>query len=254
MPDHALLTDASANSGRRMSLPASVLLLAWLAAGPMVAEPLSKAKLLQLAGSVDEAVVVQLVQRDCVDFELTADTVVELAPAIPKSVLSAAISCRQQRTASPATGVDLTAQTPSTLVVLPFSGTADFRTLSTETLSAFLLGRTSLQIMQPEALGTKQVYVTADPATGSFSISEAQRVGAVVRAQFAVMGDINAQSGGGMLNAVATIKLVDVASGSVMFSSQKKCGLLIANSQQQCVIRAVKRAAEDLLPKLPRKR
>lgn len=222
------------------------------------AASLSKQQLVELAQSVDESLVVQLVQRDCIDFEPTAEVILELSDKVPARVLSEAIHCKDAESAGfgaspPASSVpspDPGSLSATAVVILPFSGTPEFRTLAAETLSTELLDLTDLQLIQPQSLETRRLVVASDPATASVSIAEVQRIGAAVSARYAIMGDINSTQGDGLLNAVATLKLVDVADGAVLQATQKKCGLLIANSQQQCVIRAVKRAAQDLAPGL----
>lgn len=63
--------------------------------GQPLAAALSKSQLLELVGKgVDTTLIVQLVERDCVDFEVTAEVLLELSPSVPKEVLQAAMSCK----------------------------------------------------------------------------------------------------------------------------------------------------------------
>ncbi len=62
------------------------------------AEPLSKVKLLELASKgVDPVLIRTLVERDCVSFDIDADTLVELSSKVPADVLEAAMRCRGPR-------------------------------------------------------------------------------------------------------------------------------------------------------------
>lgn len=59
------------------------------------AAPISREQLVQMVESgVDASVVLQIVERDCVDFEITPEVLIELSPTVPKEILEAAISCR----------------------------------------------------------------------------------------------------------------------------------------------------------------
>lgn len=56
---------------------------------------ISREQLLAMVESeVDADVILQLVQRDCVDFDMTPETVVNLSPLLSKEVLQAAIACK----------------------------------------------------------------------------------------------------------------------------------------------------------------
>jgi hypothetical protein len=82
-----------------------VVLLSLLTAGTAAAEPLSKAQLLDLIGkNVDSQLVLDLVKRDCVAFEVDAATLIELSQKVPTPILQAAMDCRKrQAVVDPAT-------------------------------------------------------------------------------------------------------------------------------------------------------
>lgn len=96
------------------------------------AEPLTKERLLDLiAKGVDPELVLSLVQRDCVAFEVDADTLVELSPQVPTSILQAAMDCRKrtiaiEQTPGPTSNSPEAATSPLTLrevktvTVIPF--------------------------------------------------------------------------------------------------------------------------------------
>jgi hypothetical protein len=59
--------------------------------------PLSKSQLLELSKKeVDVSLIVSLIEKDCVDFEVDAAAVLELSDLVPKAALEAAISCRDE--------------------------------------------------------------------------------------------------------------------------------------------------------------
>lgn len=71
-----------------------VLLGSLLGLSPPADAEISKQQLPELIRSgVEEAVVLDLVRRDCVDFEVTPEVVLELSPEVPAEVLRAAIAC-----------------------------------------------------------------------------------------------------------------------------------------------------------------
>lgn len=56
---------------------------------------ISKVQLLEMIEKgVDLGLITQLVERDCVDFEVTPEAAIELSPRVPGGVLEAAIKCR----------------------------------------------------------------------------------------------------------------------------------------------------------------
>ena len=65
-------------------------------AGRSDAAPVSKAQLLSMAQEkVDPKVILAIVERDCIDFEVDAGNVSELSRLLPPEVLQAAIACRK---------------------------------------------------------------------------------------------------------------------------------------------------------------
>ena len=66
-----------------------------LFASTALADEVSRWQLLELKETgVDVALIVALVEAECVDFELDADTLLELAPRLDKPILQAIFDCR----------------------------------------------------------------------------------------------------------------------------------------------------------------
>lgn len=78
------------------SLIVAIVVPLWLGAGSATGvEPLSREKLQSLLKSgVDADVIAALIRKDCVSFQLDADTVLELSQQVPPGILKAAIECR----------------------------------------------------------------------------------------------------------------------------------------------------------------
>ena len=58
---------------------------------------LSKEKLLEMVDAgIDTALIVSLVEKDCIDFDMDADNLLDLSSKVPKEVLQAAIECRER--------------------------------------------------------------------------------------------------------------------------------------------------------------
>ena len=71
--------------------PILLALLLPLAAGAEV----SKEQLLQMADAgMDPGLMASVVERDCVDFEVDPETLIELTPRVPAAALKAAVACR----------------------------------------------------------------------------------------------------------------------------------------------------------------
>lgn len=63
---------------------------------------ISKEELLKMVGDkIDTSLIVSLVEKDCVDFDMNADNLIELANKVPNDVLKAAIDCRKRASARP---------------------------------------------------------------------------------------------------------------------------------------------------------
>lgn len=111
--------------------PIAQLLALVFVAGAAQAEPLTKEQLLDLiAKGVDPALVLTLVERDCVTFTVDAAALVELSSSIPPEILKAAMACRDRLTAvaapdptAPADSVQaaLTLREVKTVTVIPFT-------------------------------------------------------------------------------------------------------------------------------------
>jgi hypothetical protein len=74
---------------------------------------ISRAELIEMATKhVDPRVMLALVQRDCVDFDLTPAIAVELSRIVQPDILNAIIDCRQQRLTTPPIQVPLSSSIP----------------------------------------------------------------------------------------------------------------------------------------------
>ncbi|QAA94451.1 hypothetical protein [Pollutimonas thiosulfatoxidans] len=63
-----------------------------------------------------------------------------------------------------------------------------------------------------------------------------------------VMGKVTSHKTWGSLNGFSTIRIYDVRSGKRIANFHRPSGLLMAHSEHQCVMAAVKRTAEDATP------
>lgn len=82
-------------------VPFLVLLAALALPGPALAgKPVSRAQLAEMVRQkVDTSLIVSLVEKDCVDFEVTGANLAGLSQELPKEVLKAAMDCRKVRPA-----------------------------------------------------------------------------------------------------------------------------------------------------------
>ena len=114
---------------------ASLLSLSVLFVAPASAA-ISKADLLALIEKkVDQKLVLSLVQRDCVDFDITPDVLLELSDKVPSEIVQAAIDCKSPANSkggvseaiSLSSAPPFTANDVQTVAVIPltFDGQAD---------------------------------------------------------------------------------------------------------------------------------
>ena len=62
-----------------------------------------------------------------------------------------------------------------------------------------------------------------------------------------MLGNVNAHKTANTFNGFATVRLIDVKTGKVVAASHKPSGLLVGWSEHQGVMKAVERAAKDIL-------
>ena len=79
-------------------------------------------------------------------------------------------------------------------------------------------------------------------APSEIALAKAKEVGA----QVLIMGKVTSHHTSGMLNGFSTVRVINVENGEVLASFHRPSGLLIANSEHQCVMAAVSRTAEDV--------
>ncbi|MGH9440815.1 MAG: hypothetical protein ACRD16_00915 [Thermoanaerobaculia bacterium] len=102
-----------------IGMAGTLLLLGLRAAG---ASPVTKAQLMSMAKEgVDPKVILAIVERDCVDFDVDAGNAGALSRAVPAPVLEAAISCRRAAFRAPKSGTDALAPAGAAASAAPLS-------------------------------------------------------------------------------------------------------------------------------------
>lgn len=132
-----------------------------------------------------------------------------------------------------------------TKVFVPrFEGNPDFVEESTDFFIAELEPRISASVIQGSALRSESTDVLAggNLAPTELAIAKAKEAGA----QVVVMGKVTSHNTGAMLNGFSTVRVIDVSTGAVLASFHRPSGKLMANSEHQTVMAAVKRTAEDV--------
>ena len=132
-----------------------------------------------------------------------------------------------------------------TKVFVPrFEGNPNFVEESTDLFVAELESRISASVVQGSALRAESTDVLAG---GNFAPTELGIVKAKeVGAQILIMGKVTSHNTGAMLNGFSTVRVIDVATGSVLASFHRPSGKLVANSEHQTVMAAVSRTAKDV--------
>ena len=132
----------------------------------------------------------------------------------------------------------------SKVFVPRFEGNPNFVEESTDLFVAELESRISATVVQGSVLRTESTDVLAggNLAPVELAIAKAKEAGA----QVLVMGKVTSHNTGAMLNGFSTVRVIDVATGTVLASFHRPSGKLVANSEHQTVMAAVSRTAEDV--------
>lgn len=132
------------------------------------------------------------------------------------------------------------------IVVLPFTGKAQFVNLATNTFTLQMVGQQNFILVQPEETKVKFTQLGIETGTNTLATLEAQKIASVFNAQGILMGNIDSYNNGLTLNAFATVKLVDAKTGQIVAATHQPSGLLFAYSEQQCVVAAIENVSDDV--------
>lgn len=132
------------------------------------------------------------------------------------------------------------------IVVLPFTGKGQYVDLATSTFTLQMVGQRDFILVQPDETKVKLTQLGVSVGANTLTTVEAQKVASVFNAQGILMGNIDSYNNGATLNAFATVKLVDAASGQIVAAVHEPSGLLMAYSEQQCVIAAIENVANEV--------
>lgn len=134
------------------------------------------------------------------------------------------------------------------LFVPRFEGNPDFVEESTDYFVSLLESKIENTIIQGSVLRQESTDITSG---GNLAPTElALRIAKSQGADLLVLGKVTSHSTMGALNGFSTIKVIDVETGEKLANFHRPSGLLIAYSEHQCVMAAVKRTSEDLLTAL----
>ena len=132
------------------------------------------------------------------------------------------------------------------IVVVPFAGKGQHVELATNTFAMQMIGEKHFILVQPEETRVKLTQLGVVVGSGTISILEAQKVARVFNAQGVIMGSIDTYNNGMTLNAFATVRIVDAATGQIVAATHQPSGLLMAYSEQQCITAATENAAKEI--------
>lgn len=124
------------------------------------------------------------------------------------------------------------------VVILPFDGEQEYARDSEDTFKLHLMSQSNFVLVEPPDLSL---------FTRPFSVSDAQIVGQIAKAEAVIMGNVSSYNNGITMNGFATVKIIDTRTGEVVAVSHKPSGLLFGYSVHQGVMEAVKRTAKDVL-------
>lgn len=126
-----------------------------------------------------------------------------------------------------------------------FEGNPDFVEASTDYFISEIESKTSHRIVQGSALRRESTDIHSG---GNLApLEEALKLARSNGYDVLVMGKVTSHKTWGSLNGFSTIRIYDVKSGELLANFHRPSGLLMAYSEHQCVMAAVKRTAEDSL-------
>ena len=130
-----------------------------------------------------------------------------------------------------------------TVYVPRFEGNPEFVEESTDMFVSELETRISSKVVQGPSLRLEGSDITSggNIADTDYAIAAAKRAGA----QAVILGKVTSHKDGGTLNGFATVRIIEVNNGNVIASFHRPSGKLMAWSEHQAVMAAVKRVAED---------
>lgn len=125
-----------------------------------------------------------------------------------------------------------------------FEGNPEFVEECTDLFIAELEPRISSSIVQGSALRAESTDIQSggNLAPSEIALARAKEVGA----QVLIMGKVTSHRTSDLLNGFSTVRVINVTNGEILASFHRPSGLLIANSEHQCVMAAVSRTAEDV--------
>jgi len=127
-----------------------------------------------------------------------------------------------------------------------FEGNPNFVEESTDYFVSLLEAKLDNRIVQGSVLR----HESTDIQSGANLAAEevALELARVKGYDVLVMGKVTSHKTWGSLNGFSTIRIYDVRSGKRIANFHRPSGLLMAHSEHQCVMAAVKRTAEDATP------
>ena len=132
----------------------------------------------------------------------------------------------------------------SPIYVARFEGKPEFVESATDMFIATLRQRTSRRVIQGDVLREEPTDIAGEgniaPRGAGLSAARASGAGLLV------LGKVTSHKTDLMLNGFVTARLVDVRTGGIVGTIHRPSGLLMANSEHQCVMSAAKRAAQAL--------
>jgi hypothetical protein len=139
-------------------------------------------------------------------------------------------------------GEQISAANIRTIYVPRFEGNPEFVEESTDMFVSELQSHISVKVVQGGSLRLEGPDIASggNIADTDYAIAAAKRAGA----QVAILGKVTSYNNGVTLNGFATIRVVNM-NGNIIASFHRPSGKLMAFSEHQLVMAAVKRVAED---------
>jgi len=132
---------------------------------------------------------------------------------------------------------------PKRLMIFRFEGNPNFVEESTDYFIATLQGKYHGEIIRADPVReeTADIHSGSNIAPLDIAINKAK----TKSADLLILGKVSSHKTEETMNGFSTVRIIDVASGKQVANFHRPSGLLFGYSEHQCVMKAVKRTAQD---------
>ncbi|UCH79776.1 MAG: hypothetical protein JSW20_08440 [Nitrospiraceae bacterium] len=132
------------------------------------------------------------------------------------------------------------------IIVFPFTGSRGFTYLATEAFTFHIKAKDHFMIIPAETAYASIKELGVQVEDNFITIENARLVAQHLDAQALILGNIKTLKKGKSIDAVASVKVIDVKTGQIVTESYRPSNLKVKRSEEQCVIISVSNASVDI--------